>query len=118
MPHTPCHCCALLVGPNNGAEKDNAMGIILDETICMAWFPRAHFLLSPSSNSGGWALLPNGGFLGANLPPVCKTRSTHVLTMDKLGAFLDPSRDVYSVLERHLIAPPMSAPWTFFKGDS
>ena len=90
MPHTPCHCCALLVGPNNGAEKDNAMGIILDETICMAWFPRAHFLLSPSSNSGGWALLPNGGFLGANLPPVCKTRSTHVLTMDKLGAFLDP----------------------------
>ena len=118
MPHTPCHRCALLVGPNNGAEKDNAMDIISDETICMAWFPRAHFLLSPASNSGGWALLPNSGFLGANLPPVCKIRSTHVLTMDKLGAFLDPRRDIYSVLERHLVAPPTSAPRTFFKGDS
>ena len=57
-----------------------------------AWLG-SHVLISSSLlfvNSGGWALLPNGGFLGANLPPVCKTRSTHVLTMDKLGAFLNP----------------------------
>lgn len=91
-----------------------------NKPIWLAWSPAlAHsLLLHPATMvSGPFAkgCLPSG-----NLPPVCTTSSSHMLTTDGSVASLHPQRDIYSVLFKNIFLPHPAGrePWTPFKEDS